>query len=62
MRYLGMLGMLIAVGLMVSLVGPRLALSPQATYNAAVGAAHRAAGAAQLHAQDVLRTVNVAKP
>jgi len=62
MRYLGMLGVLIAVGLMMALVGTKLAHSPQATYNVAVGAAHRAAGAAQQHAQDVLRSVNVTKP
>ncbi len=62
MRYLAVLGLLIAVGLIVSLVGTKLTHSPRATYDAATGAAQRAAGAAEQHVQDVLRTEDVTKP
>ncbi len=62
MRYLAVLGLLIAVGLMLSLVGTKLAHSPRTTYDAATGAAQRAAGAAEQHVQNVLKTVDVTKP
>ncbi len=59
MRYLAILGLLIALGLIVSLAGTVLTKAPwHPSYNAATGAAKKATDAAQQRVQDVLKNVN----
>lgn len=62
MRYLAVLGLLIVVGLIVSLIGTRMVHTTSTSYDAATHAAQKAAGAAEQHVQNVLKTVGVTKP
>lgn len=62
MRYLGLLGMLIAIGIMLYLTAPQLGQSPHGTYDAASGAAQRAAGAAEQHVRDIMKPLGGTQP
>ncbi|HLW48843.1 MAG TPA: hypothetical protein VKW09_13885 [bacterium] len=55
MRYLGLLGLLLAVAIMLYLAAPRTQQSSHTTYNAATGAAQHAAGAAEQHVRDIMK-------
>lgn len=56
MRYLGILGLLIAVAIMLYLAAPRAEQATHTpTYNAATGAAQHAAGAAEQHVRDIMK-------
>lgn len=58
MRYLLVLGFMIALALVISQTATRLTQhsSGPSPYGAATGAAQHAAGAAEQHVQDVLKT------
>jgi ABC-type sulfate transport system substrate-binding protein len=62
MRYLTLLGLLIAVGLMLYLAAPKPGTSQRGTYNAATGAAQHAAGAAEQHVRDMLKPLGGTTP
>jgi allophanate hydrolase subunit 2 len=65
MRYVTILGFMIALGLVIYLSAARLAQStpgPGVSYNAATQAAQKAAGAAQQHVQDVLKNMRPGSP
>jgi uncharacterized protein (UPF0333 family) len=58
MRYLGILGLLIAVAIMLYLAAPRAteqATRTTTTYNAATRAAQHASGAAEQHVRDIMQ-------
>jgi len=60
MRYLAILGLLIALGLVISLAGTVLTKAPsRPSYSAATGAAKKATDAAQQRVQDVLKNMNM---
>lgn len=57
MRYIMVLSLLIALALVISLTAKTLVRpSSGPSYDAAVGAAQKAAGAAEQHVKDVLKT------
>jgi hypothetical protein len=55
MRYLGLLGLLIAAALVLYLSAPKREHTGDTTYHAATGAAQHAAGAAAQHVQDIMK-------
>ncbi|GEM_PF-3686304 len=62
MRYLTVIGLLIALGLVVSLGAMMYLRTPAGpNYNAATGAAKRATGAAEQHVTQVQRVQDVLK-
>jgi hypothetical protein len=63
MRYLGLLGLLIAVAIMLYLSAPKAERVTQTpAYRVATGAAQRAAGAAGQHVRDVMNPLNGTQP
>ncbi len=64
MRYVIVLSFLIALAVVVSLTATRLTRSASgpSSYDAAVGAGHKAAGAAEQRVKDILQTTEPARP
>jgi hypothetical protein len=63
MRYLGLLGLLIAVAIMLYMSAPKTERGTQTpAYRVATGAAQHAAGAVEQHVRDVMNPLGGTQP